>query len=58
MKTKDLKPGKDYLYNGNSVLVKVRYNGNCKEGHSFTERGRKGETHSLSAKEVDAYIES
>ncbi|GHV13565.1 hypothetical protein FACS1894169_00840 [Bacteroidia bacterium] len=58
MEAKNLKEGQYYYYNGDSGLVKVRYNGHTKEGYSFTEKGRKGTTACLTAKEVNALIES
>lgn len=58
MKASELKEGQYYYYNGNGVLVKVRYNGKTNEGYSFTEKGRKGATEHLTAKEVNTFIES
>lgn len=58
MKTSELKEGQYYYYNGNSMLVKVRYNGKSNEGYSFTEKGRKGTTEHLTAHEVNTLIES
>jgi len=58
MKVSELTKGQYYYYNGNSMLVKVKYNGHSKEGYSFTEKGKKGTTEHLTAKEVNTFIES
>lgn len=58
MNTSDLKIGNEYYYNGNSILIKVKYNGYTKEGYKFTEKGRNGTIAHLTAKEVKEFIES
>jgi hypothetical protein len=58
MQAKNLKEGQYYYYNGNNVLIKLKYNGHTKEGYSFTEKSRKGVTAHLTAREVNTFIES